>query len=129
MAVSNLARKGVSKDPAKRARQLANLKPYAKGENGHQHVYALANRLKHALDKPLVKPDAKSSVGDQLVYSTLQGALLREPTPFHEVWERIEGKLQDSKSGDTNIDARQIIINVTSDKAKELTSRILQGED
>ena len=30
--------------------------------------------------------------------------------------------------GDTNIDARQIIINVTSDKAKELTSRIMQGE-
>lgn len=108
---------------------LKNLKPpYKPGENGHQGGYNLTERLRHALDHPPQKPTESSPVGDQLVYSALKGALLREPTPFKEVWERIEGKLQDSKGGDTNIDARQIIINVTSDKAKELTSRIMQGE-
>ena len=32
----------------------------------------------------------------QIVESTLEGALKREPTPFREVWDRVDGRLQDN---------------------------------
>ena len=75
---------------------LANLKPpYKPGENGHQHAYPLKERFLHALDHPLKKPKDDDCAGAHLVYSTLEGAILREPTPFKEAWERIEGKVPD----------------------------------
>lgn len=74
---------------------LANLKPYKPGTNGHGRVYPLKERLAHALDHPLRVPDLDAPAGEQIVYSTLQGAMLREPAPFHEVWDRVEGKISD----------------------------------
>lgn len=85
-----IAKDGRTMSPA----SLANLKPpYKPGENGHGRVYPLKERLAHALDKPLRVPDLDACAGDQIVYSTLQGAMLREPAPFREVWDRIEGKV------------------------------------
>ncbi len=75
---------------------LNNLKPYKPGENGHQGGYSLKERLMHSLDKPLVEPKPDACAGDHIVYSTLVGAKLREPTPFKEVWDRTEGKVIDT---------------------------------
>ena len=80
---------------------LKNLKPYPKGVNGqiasgHTPGYSLTSRLKDALDKPLEAPAEDASVKDLIVHSTIQGAILREPTPFKEVWDRTEGKVTDT---------------------------------
>ena len=85
--------KPVRKKRVMHPNSLANLKPYAPGTNGHQGGYSLLARLKHTMEKPLVKPSDKAPVGEHIVYETLQGALAHEPTPFKEVWDRLEGKL------------------------------------
>lgn len=70
-------------------KSLANLIPYKKGENGHQFGgFNLTERLKHALRK---HPEQV----EQIICSTIEGCILREPTPFHEVWDRMEGKVPD----------------------------------
>ena len=75
---------------------LANLKPpYKKGENGHSG-YPLKERLYHALDKPLTEPKEDAPAGEQLVYATLKGAIDLVPAPFHETWDRVEGKVADN---------------------------------
>ena len=48
------------------------------------------------LEKPLKPPNNGASSAESLVYSTIAGALLREPAPFHEVWDRGEGKVKES---------------------------------
>ena len=55
------------------------------GQSGNPTGYSLTAALKHALAQPLGKPNEQSSVGELLVYSTLEGAIKREPTPFKEV--------------------------------------------
>ena len=76
---------------------LANLKPpWKPGENGHGRVYPLKERLYHALDKPLIEPKPDACAGERIVYSTLKGAIELVPTPFREVWDRVEGRLQDT---------------------------------
>jgi len=102
---------------------LANLIPYKKGENGHGRVYPLKERLRHALDHPLTKPKDDAPAGEHIVYATLKGAIDLVPSPFHEVWDRVEGKVP----GDNQVvlqDNRAINIIVSSDKAKELTEKI-----
>ena len=76
---------------------LKNLIPYKPGENGHGRVYPLKERLYHALDKPLKEPKADAPVGEHLVYKTLKGALDLVPAPFHETWDRVEGKVPDKR--------------------------------
>ena len=71
----------------------ANLIPYKPGQNGHGRVYSLANRLKHALDKPLAIPEKNATAGEQIVYKTLAGAIDLVPVAFREVWDRTEGKV------------------------------------
>ena len=71
---------------------LANLPPtqWPKGVSGNNggNGYSLKAELKHALrDKEKRK---------ELIDSTIAGAILREPTPFKEVWDRVEGKLTDN---------------------------------
>ena len=78
----------------------ANLQMFPKGYNGdHSHNgYTLTSALKDSLHKPLRRPDLDAPVRDHIVFSTLQGALEREPTPFKEVWDRSEGKLIDKQA-------------------------------
>ena len=116
--------------PGRHPNCLKNLKPFKSGENGNPHrPYPLKQQLEDALRRPLASPHQKAAAGKHLVYSTLQGALLREPTPFREVWDRIEGKLQDTPP--VSVDNRQVNIYVTSEKSKELTEnagrRLLEG--
>ena len=113
------ASKPVKYPPGQHPNSLKNLKPYKPGENGHGRVYPLKLRLQHALDKPIVKPREDAPAGEHIVYATLQGALKREPTPFKEVWDRIEGKLQDTtvKLEDHR---QQINIIVSDERAKQL---------
>ena len=61
--------------------------PGVSGNNGG-NGYSLTSELKHALNK-------KRRLA--IVNSTIEGAILREPTPFKEVWDRVEGKLQDKE--------------------------------
>ena len=87
-AIKINSRTGKPKSP----NSLANLKPpYKPGENGHGRVYPLKERLRHALDKPLVKPKADAPQGDQIVYATLKGAAELVPVAFRETWDRVEG--------------------------------------
>ena len=73
-----------------------NLKPFPKGHCGNPRVgYSLTMALKDSLNKPLKKPSKDASVREHIIYSTLEGALEREPTPFNTVWDRVEGRLQD----------------------------------
>ena len=82
-----------------------NLKMFPKGYNGNHQGSSLLSQLKTSLDKPLKKPSDDASVRDHLVYSTLAGAIKREPTPFKEVWDRVEGKVegQDAIVRDINV--------------------------
>ncbi len=71
-------------------REATQWKP---GESGNKQGYSLKSRLDDAMGKPLTKPSDDAIVIDKLVYSTIEGALNREPTPFREVWDRTEGKV------------------------------------
>ena len=104
---------------------MANLKPYKPGENGHGRVYPLKERLRHALDHPLKKPKDDAPAGEHIVYATLKGALNCEPTFAHlrEVWDRVEGKLQDQTVA---IDNRQIHIHVDSPEGRGLVEGIAE---
>jgi len=64
--------------------------------------------MKHALDKPLSKPDKKAPAGDHIVYATLQGAIDLVPVAVRETWDRVEGKVPDRHQVDANI--RQISV-------------------
>lgn len=63
------------------------------GELTNPDGYSLASALKHSLNKPIQKPTKDAPTRDHIVYSTIEGAILREPTPFKELWDRIEGKV------------------------------------
>ena len=76
-------------------KSIANLIPYKKGENGHKGGYNLTERLRHQLDHPLIEPGENAPTGERLVYATLKGALELVPSPFHETWDRAEGKVPD----------------------------------
>ncbi len=73
---------------------LANLPPtqWQKGVSGNSggNGYSLLSELKHALNK---------QKREDFVNSTIEGAILREPTPFKELWERIEGKVPQPLTG------------------------------
>mgnify|MGYP001577377962 FL=1 len=54
------------------------------GNLGSGNGYSLTAELKHALNKQKRM---------EFVNSTIEGAMLREPTPFRELWDRVEGKV------------------------------------
>lgn len=66
---------------------------WQKGQSGNHNGYSLTAALKDALRKPLKKSESGSSAADELIYSTIEGAINLEPAPFHEVWDRVEGKV------------------------------------
>ena len=113
---------------------LANLNPpYKKGENGHSG-YPLKERLYHALDHPLKVPKPDAPAGEHIVYATLKGAISCEPSSAHlkEVWDRVEGKLQDVRAGN-NGDNRVINFILSEGQSKSLiegiAKRLSEQED
>jgi len=85
--------------------------------------YSITSRVKDYLGKPLKPPPPDAPARDVLAYSILEGAILRESTPFREVWDRVDGKIPDAVNT-TNIDNRTVNIIVSSDKAKTLTESV-----
>ncbi len=83
-----------------------NLKPFKPGSNGDKpgNGYSLTAALKDTLRK-------SPKLREKLITSTIEGAILREPAPFHEVWDRVDGRIADDKA---NITAIQI--NIVYDK-------------
>ena len=71
------------------------------GDIGQDHSrtgYSITSRVKDYLGKPLKPPPPDAPARDLIAYSAVQGAILREPTPFREVWDRIDGKVSDPDS-------------------------------
>lgn len=106
----------IAKDGRKMSpNSLANLKPpYPPGVSGNEgsgNGYSLLAELKHALNKQKRK---------ELVDSTIEGAILREPAPFHEVWDRIEGKVPDPAKPQQEQGNRIINIFVGTDRGREM---------
>ena len=64
-----------------------NLRPGNPPVDCKGNGYSLTSALKHEL--------AKDYKRTELVRSTIEGAIKREPTPFKEVWDRVEGKVPD----------------------------------
>lgn len=111
-----------TEQPTKRAKHpnsLANLQAgrWKPGQTGNPLGSSLTARLQNAMDKPKAKLSDDPTVAELIIQSTLEGALLREPTPFREVWDRTEGKLTDTPILQDN---RVINFIVSGDKAKEL---------
>ncbi len=103
-------------------KSLANLHPYKPGENGHHFGigYNLTERLRHSLDKPLKELKDDAPVAERIVHSWIEGTILREPTPFKETLERIDGKVSDTHAilGDIVIkviyEERKVVIDAES---------------
>ena len=91
------------------------IRGYHGQDNSGNGGYSLTVALKAALRK-------SPEICQQIVNSTIEGAILREPTPFREVWDRVDGPLKDTPP--VTVDNRQIIIQVNSERAKELLERI-----
>ncbi len=87
--------------PGKHPNSRKNLKPYPPGVNGNPKPgNSLKAVLLNALLEPLKKPAEDAPARDHVVYATLKGAISCEPTSAHlkEVWDRVEGKLQDKEA-------------------------------
>ena len=87
---------------------------WVKGQSGNSVGWSLTSELKHTLSAKVRRKE--------LVESTLQGAILREPTPFREVWDRVEGKLKDT--GDVNVESRVLNIIVMDQHTADLLARV-----
>ena len=79
-----------------------NLKPFEIGHPliGNTDGFSLRAELKHALVK-----EKRMAI----VNSTIEGAILREPTPFKELWDRVDGKLQGDQPPVQNINVVFVI--------------------
>lgn len=99
---------------------LKNLKPpFPPGTNGYnQGRMSLTERLRHQLAKEQGKQ------AEALVQAAIEGALKREPTPFKEVWDRVDGRLQDTPP--VVIDNRQVNIFVKDAETRELLGRVAE---
>ena len=60
----------------------------------------------------------------QIVESTLEGALKREPTPFREVWDRVDGRLQDNPPQVQGVTVINIL--VRGEHMKELLAKVAE---
>lgn len=67
-----------------------NLIPFKPGQNGDTsgNGVSLTQELKIRLRK---SPELRAQIIDAII----NGAILREPTPFKELWDRHDGKLTD----------------------------------
>jgi len=100
---------------------LEALKPhqYPKGVSGNNggNGYSLKSELKHALTKEKRL---------ELINSTIEGAILREPAPFRELWDRIEGKVPEPSRPmpEGYQDNRVLNIVVLNTETKELIGKL-----
>lgn len=84
--------------PGQHPNSRKNLIPYPPGVSGNEgsgNGYSLTAQLKHSLDRPRITPDKGAPARDHIVHAAIEGAIEREPTPFKEVWDRVEGKVID----------------------------------
>ena len=77
---------------------LKNLKEagWNAGQSGNPDGYSLTKALKIALRNDPVR-------FKQLIEATIDGAIALDPAPFHEVWDRHEGKVPQPVSGSLEI--------------------------
>ena len=90
---------------------------WPKGQSGLPTGISLTAALKEAL---------RTNDGEKrrkLIDSTLAGAILREPTPFKEVWDRVEGKVAE-KGPPVNNDNRVLNIIVINQHTADLIGRV-----
>ena len=113
--------------PGQHPNSRANLRPipWKPGQSGNPKGESLTSCLQRFIDKPLSPPLPDAPAKEQIVYATLEGAILREPTPFREVWDRLEGKVAEPE-GPRYTDNRVINIIVSSEEAKRLTENVGQ---
>ena len=98
-----------------------NLRPFPSPGDLNRQGKSLTLRLREQLEKPLEPPPPDAPVREHIVYSTIEGALKREPTPFHEVWDRVEGRLDRIQIA---VDNRRLSIYVRDAETKELLSQL-----
>ena len=87
--------------------------------------YSLKSALIDTLAKPLTPPKKDALARDLFIHSTIEGAILREPTPFKEVWDRVDGRLQDNIPP-VSIDNRQVNIYVLDNETRELLAKVAE---
>ena len=110
--------------PGQHPNSLANLRPimWKKGQSGNPKGESLTACLQRLIAKPLAEPPPYAPAKEQIIYATLTGAIQREPTPFREVWDRLEGPVEANKPP-LVIDNRQVNIYVLDRETKDLLLR------
>jgi hypothetical protein len=108
-------------------KNLVPIKPgeVLRGNNIPGKGYSLVSRLKDKMTKPLETLGPEAPIGERIVVSLLEGALKREATSILAVLDRHEGPVNQSSSYQDN---RAIYIVASSEEAKLLSEKILQGE-
>ena len=96
---------------------LANLKSGWHGQDLSMNGVSLTQELKAKLRKD-------PTLRKQIVESTLEGALKREPTPFREVWDRVDGRLQDNPPQVQGVTVINIL--VRGEHMKELLAKVAE---
>ena len=82
------------------------------GELSNPQGYSLKAELKHALKERR----------HELIEATIQGAIELQPTPFHEVWDRVEGPVKDTRV--ENQDNRVLNVIVLNTETKDLIGKL-----
>ena len=95
---------------------------YPPGTNGNNggNGYSLKAELKHALNKEKRL---------ELVNSTIEGAILREPTPFKEVWDRVDGKVLGDQPTGTQDNRVLNFVFVLPDGTKVTPKALIEGNE
>ena len=120
MAVSTKKINKFGKPQGLHPNSLANLKPnplWQPGVSGHPQGESATACLQRIANKPLVKPDPKIVPAKELLaYETIAGGIKGKPIQFKEAWERLEGKVPDTRFIAENIrievvfeDRRQVL--------------------
>ena len=96
---------------------IANLIPYPKGVSGNAgsgNGYSLTSALKDKLRK---SPELR----DQIVDSWIRGVIQREPVPFREALDRIDGKVTQLIGGDADNPLYLAVLERLRGNSKQLT--------
>jgi hypothetical protein len=88
---------GLSQNAEKKARQLANLKPFKKGHPktpGSGRPKKLTRKLEAKLDEKFPNDPQGRTYGDLFIEAGLRRAISRSDVLFREIFERIEGPVE-----------------------------------
>lgn len=99
---------------------LANLVPEPTPETRNRKGYSLKSKLQDALLKKNLAELKPECVGDQIVLATIKGAIDLVPVAHKEVWDRVEGSVNQQQPSGPNL---QINI-VVSPTGQELLMRL-----